>query len=89
MSERRGILSVTPELLTQLLHLPEGVNILDARHDGFRQVVELLITGPMLPELPENEATPMVRALFTKTLGESAPREIYTCTIELDKHRKV
>lgn len=53
---RMGVIQITPELLAQLLHLPEGCTIVSGwTPPGFAQNIALLVIGDGLPEECEHE----------------------------------
>lgn len=73
MSEKmrnRGVVKVSLGLLGQMMHLPEGHNILAVRQaDDFSESFDILVEGPDLPLVGEGDLTPRVQ--FQVTVSET------------------
>lgn len=66
---RAVTVTVSPELLADLLRLPPGVKITGAMHDSLTQIITLRLDGPDFPTVIEG-AHPMraqLRASSTKS----------------------
>src|ERR1700754_536939 len=60
-------LDVSPELIAERLHLPEGTDIIGAIMDLRHGSIEFVVTHPDFPELPEAADPPPVDVRFTRT----------------------
>jgi hypothetical protein len=62
-------LRITMDLLQQLLHLPTGASIIDARRGDF-ETIDLLVIDESFPLLPENAEPPLVELIATRIESE-------------------
>lgn len=73
--KQTGIVTVSMDMLAQLLHFPEGHRVVDIRRrltdtDQF----QLLVEGPSLPSTHIGECTPHIQYVVTVTeTGEMVP----------------
>lgn len=66
MSNKRAIVSLTPELLIELLKLPKTTSFIDIRINHFKgSVLELLLEDrELFDEVPEGAFYPDVQAIY-------------------------
>ncbi len=57
-------MKVSPELMAQCLHLPEGTQILGAKKDAFDFAIELVVEHPDIKEVTEGNELPYCRPKF-------------------------
>ena len=57
---KRAVISVSPENLALVLHLPIGTQVIGAQWNSSTWNVELIVTHGSLPELPEGGKAPYV-----------------------------
>ena len=65
-----GIVTVTMDVLAQMLHFPEGHRIVDIRrrdNDFAYDQFQILCEGPSLQNVPEGCVTPTVQYILTQT----------------------
>lgn len=70
-----ALLTVTPELVADLLRLPSGSRILDAKFDQATQTIELLVSHYTFIDLLPHMKCPRVRVLYREISAryEAAP----------------
>jgi hypothetical protein len=88
-SQQIGIVTVSMDLLAELLHFPEGHKIVDVRRGdrGFDEF-QILCEGPTLPVSTFAEYTPSVQYLVNVTETEELERRrTYSGTFELINDR--
>lgn len=81
-----GIARVSLQLLTDILRLPEGHEVIGVRAKrdavGGEYEFEVLIDGPLMPETGADEITPRVRIMCSVDIGEPELSRKITCSFE-------
>ena len=69
---RRLSITVSPKLLANILNLPPGVEVVDARYDNWRRQIKLLLQSPEFAEVNEGDQLPQATPQFETITSRAA-----------------
>ena len=65
----KAYIRVTPEVIAGALKMPEGMTIRYMRHDTLRDVLDILVEHPNIPETKPGDSPPEIIATYTQEPG--------------------